>query len=259
MRFKKVYIEITNNCNLNCSFCIHNKRERKFMDIEDFKIILDKIKLYTEYIYLHVLGEPLMHPKINEFIEEASKYFKVNITTNGYFLKRIVNNKNIRQVNISLQAYDNKVSLEKYMESIINDAKELEKNNTIINYRLWALDKELKKKMQEILSKYYNKVNINEEAEFIWPSLDNDYYNEVGSCRGLIDHIGILVDGTIIPCCLDSEGVINLGNIYKDELDTVLSSNRVTKMIEGFKNNKKIEELCKKCNFYDRIHKAKKG
>lgn len=259
MRFKKVYIEITNNCNLNCSFCIHNKRERKFMDIEDFKIILDKIKPYTEYIYLHVLGEPLMHPKVNEFIDEASKYFKVNITTNGYFLKRIVNNKNIRQVNISLQAYDNKVSLEKYMESIVNDAKKLEDNGTIINYRLWTLDKELKKKMQEILSKYYDKVNISEETEFIWPSLDNEYYNEVGSCRGLIDHIGILVDGTIIPCCLDSEGVINLGNIYKDDLDTVLSSERVIKMIEGFKNNKKREELCKKCNFYDRIHNAKKG
>ena len=233
------------------------------MSLEEFKIILEKIKPYTEYIYLHVLGEPLLHPKINEFIDIASKDFKVNITTNGYFLNKIVNNKNIRQVNISLEAYDKSKPLETYLFDIINNANKLHKNGTIINYRLWALNNKLKDEMKSILNKYYTfkekGINLSEETEFIWPSLNNDYYSEYGTCKGLIDHFGILVDGTIIPCCLDSEGIINLGNIYHDDLDKVLNSKRVKDMIKGFKENKKCEKLCQKCNFYDRIHSAKKG
>ena len=108
MKYKKVYIEITNNCNLNCSFCIHNKRTPKFMSMDEFKIILSKLKGYTKYLYFHILGEPLLHPYINEFINEASKDFYVNITTNGYLIKNIKDNKNIRQINISLHSNQNK-------------------------------------------------------------------------------------------------------------------------------------------------------
>lgn len=79
--------------------------------------------------------------------------------------------------------------------------------------------------------------------------MNNDYYSEKGTCYGLIDHIGILVDGTIIPCCLDSKGIINLGNIYNDNLKEILKKDRVNNIIKGFKGNKKLEELCKHCKF----------
>ena len=81
--YKKVYVEITNNCNLKCDFCIKNSRENKFMSLVDFNIILEKLETYTNYLYFHVLGEPLLHPKINEFINIASNKFNINITTNG--------------------------------------------------------------------------------------------------------------------------------------------------------------------------------
>ena len=64
--FKKIYIEITNNCNLNCSFCIGNKRDKKFIAVEQFKVLLDKLDGFTKYLYFHVMGEPLLHPYINE-------------------------------------------------------------------------------------------------------------------------------------------------------------------------------------------------
>ena len=89
------------------------------------------------------------------------------------------------------------------------------------------------------------------EKEFIWPSMKNNYFNEEGSCRGLRDFIGILVSGEVIPCCLDSAGVINLGNIYKDDLCDIINSQIYKEMKQGFLNNKKIHPLCKKCNFYD--------
>ncbi len=261
MRFKKIYLEITNNCNLNCSFCIHNTRPKKFMSMEEFKTILTKIKPYTKYLYFHILGEPLLHPQINEFIDLASKDFSINITTNGYFLSKIVNNKNIRQINISLQSYDKHLPLEEYLNNIIINANKLHHNNTIINYRLWALNDTLKAQMKDILLKHYTftekGIYLSEETMFIWPSLSNTYSNPNGTCKGLITHMGILVDGTIIPCCLDSNGLINLGNIFKDNLEDILNSAKVNHIIEGFKHHQKYEKLCQKCNFYDRIDKQK--
>lgn len=260
--YKKVYIEITNNCNLSCDFCIKNKRERKFMDEEEFRIILTKLKGITNYLYFHVLGEPLIHPKINEFINIASNDYKINITTNGYLIDKIKDNKNINMLNISLHSYNKKynISLDKYLNNILTTVDNLIKNNTKVNLRLWVDNKENNNIINYI--NYYYKTNIKQEkckikenlyldisSYFIWPDLENNYYNEVGKCYGLIDHFGILVDGTIIPCCLDSKGDINLGNIFNDNITDVLNKDICKNMILGFKNNRKVEELCKHCKF----------
>lgn len=262
--YKKIYVEITNACNLSCDFCIKNQRKIKFMSEKEFKIILEKLKNHTKYLYFHVLGEPLMHPKINEFINLASLSYKVNITTNGYLIEKIKNNKNIRQLNISLHSYNSKynINLDDYLNHIFEVVDTLE--NTFISYRLWVdssnVDKALNKlneKYNTSLSKNSLKKNnklkdniyLNKEEEFIWPSMNNNYYNENGKCYGLIDHIGVLVDGTIIPCCLDTLGIINLGNIFKDDISSLKDNKLCNEMIRGFKNNKKVHELCKKCKF----------
>jgi len=260
--YKKVYVEITNNCNLSCEFCIKNKRNKKFMSVDEFKLVLLKLKKITNYLYFHVLGEPLLHPCINEFINIASNDYKINITTNGYLIDRIRKNKNINILNISLHSYDSKynISLTKYLNNIFETVDELLKNNTKINLRLWVENKE-NNNIIDYINLYY-KTNIKQEkcrikenlyldisSYFIWPNLDNDYYSEIGKCYGLIDHFGILVDGTIIPCCLDSKADINLGNIFEDDIEDVLNSIRCKNMIDGFKKNKKIEELCKHCKF----------
>ena len=267
--FKKVYIEITNDCNLSCSFCIKNKRIKKYMSIGEFKIVLDKLKGYTEYIYLHILGEPLLHPNINEFIDYASKNFYVNITTNGYLINNIVNNKNIRQINISLQSFDSKyiISLNEYMENIFNVVDKLKKN-TYISYRFWVKNKYTMEIINLINKQYNTKINIkniknntrlidnifiSNMDDFSWPNLNNSFYNEKGTCYALRDHIGILVDGTIVPCCLDSKGDICLGNIFTDSLETIVNSDRFKTILDGFKNNKKIEELCRHCNFINKF------
>ena len=262
--FKKVYIEITNNCNLDCSFCIKNKREKLFIDINDFKTILNKLKGYTTYLYFHIMGEPLLHPHINELINIASAEFNINITTNGYFIDKIINNKNIRQINISLHSFDSKYlnGFDDYLKNIFNTVDKLIVNNTIINYRLWVDSVYKDRFINKLQDKYKVKINSNKvkladniyfemEEEFRWPTLDNEYYSEVGSCRALRDHIGILVDGTLVPCCLDSEGIINLGNIYKNEINDIINSDLFKEMKKGFLNNKKVHDLCKKCNFYE--------
>lgn len=261
-RLKKIYIEITNTCNLKCDFCIQNKKEKKFVSIEEFDIILNKIKDYTDYLYFHILGEPLLHPKINELISLARSYnFNINITTNGYLIDRLKTN-DIRQLNISLHSFDDKynIDIKKYLDNIFNKIDLL--NNTYISLRLWVKNKYNNYIIDYINNRYNitipynidnykinNRIFINNFHEFIWPDLDNDYYSCNGKCYGLKDHIGILSNGTIIPCCLDTKGTINLGNIFKDNIADILNSRRVINMINNFNNNIKIEELCKHCSF----------
>lgn len=263
--YKKIYLEITNNCNLNCDFCIKNNRVKKYMSTNEFKIILNKIKNHTNYLYFHVLGEPLLHPNINEFINEASINFKVNLTTNGYLINKIKHNKNIRQINISLHSFDVRynVTIENYLDNIFDAIDELKKT-TYISLRFWVNNNYNQLIINKINEKYDQKINLsdikknikidnnlflNKEKEFIWPDLNNNYYNEEGTCYGLIDHIGILVDGTVVPCCLDSKGNINLGNIYNEELINIINKPRYQNMLSNFKNNYKCELLCKKCKF----------
>lgn len=267
--YKKVYIEITNICNMNCSFCKKSIRKKQEMSVDNFKTILDKIKPYTSYIYLHVKGEPLLHSKLDKILKIAEeKNFKVNITTNGTLLNQqintIIKNKCIRQINVSLHS---NVESYQYLYSVIMSTKQIIKNtNIVFSYRLWNRKNGINNQNNNIIKALENEFNctidtnaknvkldknlyLNFDNVFNWPDLNNKIYNEQGRCYGLKTHIGILVDGTIIPCCLDDDGIINLGNIFKDDLKDVISSKRYTNIINNFKDNKKCEELCKHCDF----------
>lgn len=266
MKLKKIYLEITNGCNLNCDFCIKNKRKVNNLTIDNYKFIINKIKNYTKEIYLHILGEPLLHKDINEFINYANKQnLLVNITTNGYLINNIKSNHNIHRLNISLHSFNEKyqISIETYLKNIFNVIDNL-KDKTYITLRIWVKGKDTNYILNYLNNRYNQNIKnlepnkkikiapnllIDTFHEFIWPDLNNDYYNEIGTCKGLIDHIGILSDGTIIPCCLDSLGNLKLGNIYEDELEDIFNKPIVKEMINGFKNNKKVCELCKHCNF----------
>ena len=265
--YKKIYLEITNTCNLNCPFCIKNNRENKFITIEEYKTILEKIKLYTKYLYLHVSGEPLMHPFINEIIDIGSEYFYINITTNGYLIDKIKDNHIIRQINISLHSYypNNNISLENYLDNIIKVINNLH-DYTYFSLRFWVNNK-YNQDILNYLSNNFKKdiklvngyeiiknVFISIGNEFTWPDLENDNINTFGTCYALKDHIGILVNGDVVPCCLDVNGNIILGNLYKDELVDIQNSKKYINMVNGFKNNKRIEKLCQKCNFLNKIN-----
>lgn len=274
MRFKKIYIEITNRCNLNCSFCSKSNREKKDITVSQFETIINKVKDYTNYIYLHIKGEPLLHPNLEEILNICSKNsIKVNITTNGININKCRNvllNESVRQVNFSLHSYVfNKP--DEYIDSINDYVKVASKLGKYCVYRFWAFNGDYtgnEKVFISKLSRLYNidvfkvlevnnnvklsdNIYINKSPEFIWPDVNNDYYNEIGNCYALRDHIGILSDGTVVPCCLDCDAVINLGNIYNDDLDSIINSERFNNMLYSFRNNKKCENLCRHCNFLD--------
>lgn len=276
MNYKKIYIEITNICNLSCSFCIQNTRQKQYMTKDSFQEILKKIQPYTKYLYFHVLGEPCIHPNINEFIQIAKHSFFINITTNGYLIHKLEDKAPIRQLNISLHSYHPKYkkTLEEYMQNIFQKINTL--SNTYISFRFWV-DSPYNQSILSILNKQYhknisleqlknlssiqlqNKVFLNPANSFLWPDLENSYYEENGNCYGTIDHIAILVDGTIIPCCLDTKANINLGNIFTSTLKEIQNSEKYQIIQKGFLKNKRVEELCKHCNFMQsRKEKEKK-
>lgn len=258
-RFKKFYIEITNVCNLNCDFCPKTQRSSQYMTIEDFKYILSQIKPYTEYIYFHVKGEPLLHPELETFLDISHEYgYKVNITTNGTLLPKVkdklYNKPALRQINISLHSMEgnkeNKFEKEynDHIEVFVKEARE--KSDIIISLRQWDLDEETDDargiKLEE-------KVYLNQDYRFKWPGLDEEEDDGIGFCYGLRNQIAILVDGTVVPCCLDGEGVINLGNIKETPFTQIIESPRAKSIIEGFSNNRVVEELCRKCGYRKRF------
>ena len=65
----------------------------------------------------------------------------------------------------------------------------------------------------------------------------------------------MLVDGTVVPCCLDSAGVLDLGNLFQQNLDEVLASPRARAIYDGFTRHKAVEPLCRRCGYAAVINK----
>lgn len=288
-KFKKFYIEITNVCNLACSFCPQTRRKSEFMSIKTFEEILDQIGPYTDYIYLHVKGEPLLHPEIDKFLDLSyEKGLKVNITTNGTLINKakdkLITKPALRQINFSLHSFDGNEGggdKDSYIANIISFTKEaLESTNMLISLRLWNLDRDnvtnlqrqRNRHMLEIIEKEFNlaykveekiipgrgvkisdRLYLNQDYEFKWPSLEEDEDTGSGFCYGLRNQVAILVDGTVVPCCLDGEGVINLGNINNTSFSQIIEGERANNLFNGFSRGKVVEELCRKCGYRKRF------
>ena len=282
--FKKIYIEITNICNLKCEFCPETKRTKQYMEVEEFEKIIKKIYKHTKLVCLHVKGEPLLHRKLEQILEILEKYnLKVNITTNGTLIKNNIEilkkSKALRQINFSIHSIKENKSINKqYLQDIVECSEELD--NTIISYRLWNLknirENDINSSIIEKIEKYYNIPNlknqlienefleikknmfINQDIEFTWPNINQNIIIEKGRCLALRDQIAILVDGTVVLCCLDNNGDIPLGNILQETMEEILEKPNVTRIKKNFENGVITCELCKRCGFLKRLESKRK-
>ena len=273
--YKKVYIEITNICNMNCSFCHGHSRVPKQMSAEEFAHILEKLTDHTEYIYYHLMGEPLTHPQLYNFIELAgARGYKSIITTNGTLLSKRQDdllNVGVHKFNISLHSFEDGSLKDhiNYICSLTDFAKKATNAGTIVVFRLWnkGFDNDKNELALKILKenitgdwaentrgiKIRDKIFVEFGERFEWPDKDADIQGNRFNCYGLKDQFGILVDGTVVPCCLDSDGIINLGNIFNQDLNSILNSERALNIVEGFKCGKASEDLCKRCQYAQRF------
>ena len=271
-KYASIYVEISNICNLKCSFCPGTTRKPKRMNIQEFQFVLNKIRPYTDFLTFHILGEPLCHPDFEAFLKIAEEMkFMVTIVTNGTLLGKnkdiLLNSKSHYKTMISLHSFeanDNKISLEKYLDDCFDYAKSAESKKTVV-LRLWnnggkdSLNNEILTKLESYFPKPWveecdsikigNKIFIQYGDKFDWPSLESDDVNEKIFCYGLRTMVGILADGTVVPCCLDNDGEINLGNIFEQDLDEIVNSPKAQNIYNGFSNRNACEELCKRCSF----------
>lgn len=281
--YSRAYIEITNICNMNCSFCHGHSRAPKKMSRDEFSTILKKLDGVTKYLYFHLMGEPLTHPDLPEFIEmAANRGFKPMITTNGTLLSRRgfellsvcdenTKKPHLHKINISLHSFegDNSEKYQKYLSEISDFAKKASAFGVIVVLRLWnkgfdggnndiALDF-LRKNIEGEWAENTRGLRIREKLfleygdRFEWPDREAQSFGDEVTCYGLRDHFGILSDGTVVPCCLDSDGIIALGNIFSDDLNKVLSSPRAIAMKRGFECRRAAEELCRRCQYAQRF------
>lgn len=271
-RFRKVYLEISNICNLHCSFCPGTKRSLKAMTEDEFSHLLTKLKPYTDYLYFHLMGEPLCHPNLKHFLELAGEQgFKVILTTNGTLLKRqqdmLLGAAGLHKVNISLHSFeanDIGMSFQAYLDGCFSFAKAAE-GKKIVTLRLWnqggadEKNEEILAHLAEFFPKPWmqeargirlgDKIYLEYGDKFDWPDLSCEEGSDRIFCYGLRDQIGVLCDGTVVPCCLDHEGDIPLGNLLEQEMEQILSSPRAQSIYNGFSNRKAYEPLCRRCGY----------
>ena len=276
MRFWKVYLEISNICNLSCRFCPGTRRPKKAMTEEELSVLLPKLRSYTDFLYFHLMGEPLLHPKLERFLEMAGNYgFKVILTTNGTLLQKqqemLLRSPALHKINISLHAFeanDLTVPFAQYLADCFAFGK-ASNGKKLVVYRLWNQGGE-NKQNEEILGTMHSffptewvrerlgtriahRTYLEYGDKFDWPDLTAPEGSQRIFCYGLRDQLGVLCDGTVVPCCLDHEGDLALGNLLNEDMETILNSPRAKAIYEGFSHREAAEELCRKCGYARRF------
>lgn len=283
----KIYLETTNVCNLACSFCHGTKRKKEFMTEENFCRVLEKIRGKSKYLYLHLMGEPFLHPSLAQFCGLAQDAgFEVMLTSNGTLLSQkgefVFRDKSVKKISISLQAAEfsgenaqiGGENFEKYLADIADFAKKCGENGVICVLRLWNIENgvdnngEIVEKLHRLFPDEWIKnrsgyklfdapkgkmeVFLEYGEKFVWPDEQGEK-KDVSFCYALRDQIGILCDGTVVPCCLDADGAVALGNIFESDLDDILASDRAQRLAASFEKREPCEDLCRSCGFAQRF------
>ena len=280
---KRVYLEITNVCNLACSFCPGTKRPKRFLSPEEFHTLASRLAGHTEYLYLHVMGEPLLHPRLAEILDIAAELgFKICLTTNGTLLDRalptLLSARKLHKISVSLHSFEGNTGaedLDGYVARCTQACRALADSGVICALRLWneggkneknaqifaLLSRELEKNVAEIPldvrgnRKLDRRLYLESAEKFDWPDMGAA---EAGTefCLGLRQQVAVLCDGTVVPCCLDGEGHIPLGNLFTQDFEAILASPRARAMVEGFSRRCPTEELCRRCGYATRFNKG---
>lgn len=267
----RCYLEITNICNLDCKFCPKTERKKHSLTPEEFELLTDRLRGEVRFLYFHLMGEPLLHPHLPAFIVKArSKGFIPIITTNGTLLGRAeeVIEAKPHKIQISLHSHEGngKTDPQQYIAEVMQFAKRAATEGIVVVLRLWneggydSENTEIERLMAEHQPRPWTErydgwrlaenLYLEYDKMFEWPDEDKDDYGEDEVfCYALRNQIGVLADGSVVPCCLDHDGSITLGNLFSLPLSEILSSSRAKAMYEGFSRHIATEPLCRRCGY----------
>ena len=275
----RVYVEITNVCNLRCPFCPGTKRTPRFLSPEEFALLAPKLRPYAGTLCFHLMGEPLLHPRLETLLDTAADLgFQVMFTTNGVLLPErgdiLCRSRAVYRVSVSLQAWEANGLSPDYLAGCIAFARRAGAAGKRCVLRLWNLDGEgtagLNRENGTVLSllraafpppwqegprgtTLAPNIYLEWGETFDWPDRNAPDRGTGGFCRGLVHQLGVLCDGTVVPCCLDHEGDIPLGNLFRQNLADILDGDRAKAMRAGFSRRVFTEDLCRRCGYARRF------
>lgn len=276
MKFRKIYLEISNLCNLDCTFCPGTVRPKRMLNEEEFRILAAKLRPWSDFLYFHLMGEPLLHPLLKNFLDISAELgFHVILTTNGTLLAQrqdiLIAASALHKVNISLHSFEANtpgMPFAQYLDNCFQYAKVVNGKKLTV-FRLWnqgGLDSENQVildrmkthfpepwKVEPRGTRIADRTYLEYGEKFDWPDLNAPETGCRVFCYGLRDQVGVLCDGTVVPCCLDHDGNIPLGNLFADEMDDILNSPKAKAIYSGFSKGIAQEPLCRKCGFVQRF------
>lgn len=277
-KFRKIYLEISNLCNLSCSFCPGTVRTPRMLREPEFRELIQKLRPWSDFLYFHLMGEPLLHPNLAQFLQIAGDAgFRVILTTNGTLLAKqqevLLHADGLHKVNISLHSFEANfadTSFQDYLTDCFSYGKQAEGRKLTV-YRLWnhgGLDErnaEILSAMEHWFPKPWiveprgtrigNRVYLEYGDKFDWPDLDAQENSSRTFCYGLRDQLGVLCDGTVVPCCLDHNGNSPLGNLFKESMEDILQSPDAAAIYNGFSQGNAVHPLCRRCGYAQRFQK----
>ena len=267
----RCYLEITNICNLDCLFCPKTDRTKRRLSVEEFDLLTDKLRGQIKFLYFHLMGEPFLHPHLPEFIQIARrKDFVPVLTTNGTLLSKSLGVIEAlpHKIQISLHSHEGnaKENPEAYLKGVMDFALEAASKGILIVLRLWNQGgyDSANDHILDVLASYCPRpwtqrhdgwklgenLYIEYDRMFEWPDAEREEFEEKEVfCYALRNQVGVLVDGSVVPCCLDHAGDIKLGNLFTQTLDEVLASPRAKALYDGFTKHEASEPLCRKCGY----------
>lgn len=267
----RCYLEITNVCNLDCLFCPKTRRQARTLSLQEFDALTDRLAGHVKFLYFHLMGEPLLHARLPQFIVMSrEKGFIPVLTTNGTLLSRAASVIDAlpHKVQISLHSHEGngKDNPEEYIAGVMRFALEASSRGIVVVLRLWnqggydSANASLLELMEQYISRPWSerrdgwlladRIYLEYDRMFEWPDSEREECaGDESFCYGLRNQIGVLADGTVVPCCLDHDGDIALGNLFEKTLDEILSSPRARDMYDGFTRHEAVEPLCRRCGY----------
>jgi radical SAM protein with 4Fe4S-binding SPASM domain len=278
-------LEPTNFCNLNCPLCPTGagliKRKKEALSIKKAKIILDKVGKEIFHLRLWNWGEPFLNRDLFEIVKYAKKCgIYTNTSTNAYFLNRDVAEEivssGLDQLIISLDGasektynkYRKRGSFKKVLDAIkeIKEQKIKQKSNLpeiklqfiVMKHNEHEINKMIKLSKEigvDVL--FFKSVGImdNDVKEKINKYLPqnkefvrNSFNKIENKCDFLWEEITINVDGSVVPCCRDSNNKYVLGNIFNQPLNKIWNNENFISLRKAILKDKNLISICKNCS-----------
>ncbi len=265
---KRCSLEITNACNLRCSFCTLNKGH-SFLDIKEIGRLLPMIRDVTPYLYLHILGEPLLHPQFEEILSRTDELgFRVQLVTNGTLLAEyphLADHSSLRKLSVSLhslQEIDAPESVFKAVERLLTEDRQC-----IVELRFYdekhrkgpvrAFYERLMEQYSPVMDssgtlRLFEKTYLREEELFRWPDVSDPVVSKRGLCRAT-EMIAVNVHEDVTVCCLDPYARNKIGNLKEKDLREILDSEEYHELMESLRGNRELSDLCSRCTYRERF------